>query len=291
MDATEAMKHCQAYLDGELAPEVKAQVDDVLARDEVCARAYEAQRNFHGFLKRACHQEGAAPEFKERMAASLKEGLDLTADGQGEVPGVIASAAVDRRERPSVDTHTKRGRWIWPASVAASVMLIAALSVVYMRLECPYLSACAEEHNRIMAGKMDQKMEPSGYLQFVRAEVNYDFPAIPDLKAYQLNPVGVGSLKYDLDNTAIPKAAFIRYTCEGKGDGAPVSLQFHPWKDHSPAFFAFDSGKNIWTADHRGYRIVCWQTKDGKVLCTAVSRRTMEQVIQIASVTRETFGE
>ena len=95
-------------------------------------------------------------------------------------------------------------------------------------------------------------------------------------------------LGVDLAAGQVPQATYVKYGSDREAD---VTLILHPWPEEKPLFVNYDSTRRVWRADHRGFRVVCWKTSDGRLLCSAVSKRPMDQVLQIASAARQALDK
>ena len=76
MDCREAVERLYQYLDRELTPEVRAEVEHHLLGCAGCFRHFEFERAFLRFLDARARGRGAGPEVKRRILRQLFESED-----------------------------------------------------------------------------------------------------------------------------------------------------------------------------------------------------------------------
>ncbi|MBI2401289.1 MAG: zf-HC2 domain-containing protein [Gemmatimonadetes bacterium] len=71
IDCREAVERLYEYLDQELTPEVRAEVEHHLRSCAGCFRHFEFERAFLRFLEARARGRGAGPEVKQRILREL----------------------------------------------------------------------------------------------------------------------------------------------------------------------------------------------------------------------------
>ena len=267
MTRDEALQHCQAYHDKQLDPKLAAEIELLLKSDSDLARAYQNQRAFNGLLVRAGGAPVPAGDFQERLRAKLATSMATPAAPPLQIP----VAAPGRR------------RWT-ALKLVAAIAFVAGAGLIWHTLhpdECPYLVACAGEHATVLNGKAPLELTSSdakALADFVSDKTKSTVALPAGLNA--LKPVGAGTAKFASLRTA-PQGAFVRYDESGSES---VTVLLHPWPEETPMAMNLRTykGKEFWSARHGEFSVAAWKSADGKLLCSVISRRPKDEVLDLA---------
>ena len=63
-----------------------------------------------------------------------------------------------------------------------------------------------------------------------------------------------------------------------------VTVLIHPWPDETPMAMNLRSykGKEFWWAKHGEFSVAAWKSADGKLLCSIISKRPKDEVLEMA---------
>lgn len=306
MNAQEALKLGQAYLDGQLDPATRAAVEEVLASDPSVARTFEAQRAYLAFIKRVSAAPAPA-DVKERLARKIagfapRTELRLPAHS-GRASSAIPIGRPDL-ETDRISSEEFRAKYrprrmpigSRPLAMAASVMLGLAGIVLYQSVcltgQCPYINAASVEYQNLERSQ-DQlglmSSDPVRLTRFVDDNFHLDLPAIPTLTRCTFKPKGASCAKFDSlrkFRPDTPPAAAICYKCEGFG---MIALMLHPVApERTPSAYTRTdfNGKEYFVDEQNGYRAVCWKTRNGKLLCSIVGKASAAELLEVAEEAR-----
>lgn len=299
MNSQEALKSCQHYLDGQLAPAIRAEIDAALASDPDLRKHFDAQREYHAFLKRACDK--AAPhEFQVRLAGRVAglvpkpESRVAAAQGRG--------TAVIPIGRPDLETvraaaYRRRSAITRPLALAATVMLALGGYVFYQSTcltgQCQYIHAATAEFQSLERradhlGMMSD--DPVRLARFVDDRFEMTLPAVPQIKHCNLHLKGACGADFEnirKRRPELPPAAIVCYECCRYGI---VALIMHKLpEDATPPPYTRQEyhGKTYFVDEQLGKQTVLWKTHDDKLLCSVIGKVPLDQLIEIAEEARE----
>lgn len=295
----EALALCQAYLDGELEAPCVERVEAALRASPELAATFEAQRRFHDLLRKRCAD---VP-----LPAHLRDCLRATLDAQA------GRDRTRRRETKRVEAppplRLPRRRSASPLLMAAAALMALVTGFAFVELgllgcECPYMQACTSAAERAEAEPVEfavKVKDTEDLKEALKREIDFDAKDLSALEKMELTPVSVGRAHFDggmLGQMArdqhfrVPDGMYVKLAAQ-QPEEQPVTLLVHPWPEETPSSSnKMDyQGKDYYFADHDRFRVVCFKTADGRMLCTVVSKRPKERMLEIARVMRESFDE
>lgn len=289
----ETLALCQAYLDGELEAPCVERVEAALRASPELAAAFDAQRQFHALLRKRCADVPLPAHLRE----CLRAGLDAPAGR--ETKRVEAPPPQRLRRRRSASALLM--------AAAALMALVTGLAIVELGLlgrECPYMQACASAAERADAEPVEfavKVKDAEDLKQTLKREIDFDAKDLSALEKLELTPVSVGRAHFDggtLGQMArdqhfrVPNGVYVKLAAQQSGE-QPVTLLMHPWPEETPSRSnKMDyQGKDYYFADHDRFRVVCFKTADGRMICTVVGKRPKERMLEIARAMRESFDD
>lgn len=290
----EALALCQAYLDGELEAPCVERVEAALRASPELAATFEAQRQFHALLRKRC---AAVP-----LPASLRDCLRASLDGQ-------ARRRETRRVEAPPPLRLPRRRSASPLLMAAAALMALVTGLAFVELgligrECPYMQACTSAAERAEAEPVEfavKVKDTADLKEALKREIDFDAKDLSALEEMELTPVSLGRAHFDggtLGQMArdqhfhVPDGVYVKLAAY-QPEEQPVTLLMHPWPEETPSTEnKMDyRGKDYYFADHDRFRVVCFKTADGRMLCTVVSKRPKERMLEIARAMRESFDD
>lgn len=291
----------QAYLDRQLDPAERARFEACCEGDPALKEACCEGEAFHKFLKQACC-EPAPAGLRERLAAKLWQAPRPHTDEHEPAHPLrdLGTHIPEPRERhaPSHDSERRVARMPrYSRSLAlAAAVLLAVSGVAFVAVgsrfipECHYILACEQLHQRVMNDPSAIRVasgDPSHLVRFVSAESKVDLPCVPCLKEYGLAPTAAGVTPLPaLQPYNAPQGVFVKYEHPQLG---PLTLLIHNWKE-SPDDMNLDPKLNLWTVDHDGMRVVMWKCPARNLTCALVGHRSLDQMIQMANLARNSMA-
>ncbi|MCW8131628.1 MAG: hypothetical protein KIS92_14880 [Planctomycetota bacterium] len=300
MNAQEAMKLCQPYLDGHLDAAARAEIDALLAGDPELAKAFEAQRAYHEFLKRAC-SAGAPHAFQVKLAAQVAafapKAEQRVAVAQSRGTAVIPLGRPDLETVRQPVYRKRMAVHSSPLALAAAVMLSLGGYVFYQSTcltgQCPYIQAASAEFQRIERrsdhlGMMSD--DPVRLARFVDDRFEMDLPAVPQIAHCGLRLKGACGARFNqirLLHPDLPPAAVVCYECCRYGI---VALMLHKMPEDAipqPYTRHVYNGKVYYVDEQMGSHAVCWKTRGDKMLCSLVGKMPLDKLLAAAEEARE----
>ncbi|MCK6473439.1 MAG: hypothetical protein L6R28_16970 [Planctomycetes bacterium] len=289
----EALALCQAYLDGELEAPCAERVEAALRASPELAATFEAQRQFHALLRKRCADVPLPANLRDCLRASLD---------------AHAGRETKRVEAPP-PLRLPRRRSASPLLMAAAALMALVTGFAFVELgllgrECPYMQACTSAAERAEAEPVEfaVKVKDTADLKdALKREIDFDAKDLSALDKMELTPVSVGRAHFDggtLGQMArdqhfhVPDGVYVKLAAQ-QPEEQPVTLLMHPWPEETPSSEnRMDyRGKDYYFADHDRFRVVCFKTADGRMLCTVVSKRPKERMLEIARAMRESFDD
>lgn len=279
MNSEEARAFCSAYLDGQLDPKTKDEIDRLLAGDASLAAFYEEQREFHALLKTRIKEVATPADLEDGIRARLRA-------AQSKRSNVIPFP--EKKPTPS------RRRWMMYA--AGLMLTLGAGAALYwtMHGECPYMIACVEEHRMVLTGKGTYEAKSSDaakLAQWVGGEVQTALKELPSGKELNLSLEGAGRVEFkSLRHWGSPSGVFVSY--QGP-DNSRVTLLVHRWPEEEPENFNRLSyqGQSYWATRHKGFGIAAWKSPDDKLVLTVVTEKSKDGALEIAQAMRRQIDE
>lgn len=260
----------QPYLDGELDATRRVEVDAYLSTHPEVAEIFATEKQFHVMVKKGAGRI----EMPEGLQDRLRKSLDNETVA---APKVIRPAATI---------------WRPMLTVAATVLLALTVGIAirqYSLYECPYMTSCAGIHKGSLAAKLDLT---SSNMDSVRAwtqqKSGLKLGMLPDFKTYGLQIKGAGAAIFsELKKYNAPDGVYVQYaSTEPSKD--PVTLIVHPWPEEEPMMMNYDEKAKWWRTVHNGMTVVAWKRNCDKAVLTLVSKRPLDEMLQM---TREVRGE
>lgn len=289
----EALALCQAYLDGELEAPCVERVEAALRASPELAATFEAQRQFHALLRKRCADVPLPANLRDCLRASLD---------------AHAGRETKRVEAPP-PLRLPRRRSASPLLMAAAALMALVTGFAFVELgllgrECPYMQACTSAAERAEAEPVEfavQVKDAADLKEALKREIDFDPKDLSALDKMELTPVSVGRAHFDggtLGQMArdqhvhVPDGVYVKLAAQ-QPEEQPVTLLMHPWPEETPSSEnRMDyRGKDYYFADHDRFRVVCFKTADGRMLCTVVSKRPKERMLEIARAMRESFDD
>ena len=270
MSSEEAIEHCHAYLDHQLDPETVARIDACMANDPRLAGAYARERALLAMLKARSASVAKPPKLVEGIKARLaKEHA--------------------RRAVPIPIRRLSRRGWILALTGAAA----AACAAVYLSFspsECPYMVACASEHDAVLKGQRPMELESTDRAKlatFVATKTRANVTEVPALNAFSLQASGAGTTRFDsLKKFGAPDAAYVIY--HGAGNNDSVTLFIHPWAEEEPMPMNMThyQGRKYFTAVHGKNAVAAWKSDDNSLVISLVTTRSKQETLKMADEAR-----
>jgi hypothetical protein len=170
------------------------------------------------------------------------------------------------------------------------VLIALTVGIVIKRgslYECPYMTSCAKIHNGALAAKLELATDNTDSVRtWTQKKSGLKIGCLPDFKTYGLQIKGAGSAIFDeLKQYDAPDGVYVQYTCPVASQ-APVTLIVHPWPDEVPMMMNYDEKAKWWRTVHNGMSVVAWKRNCDKAVLTLVSKRPLEEMLQMGKEVR-----